>query len=106
MIKELDVVELLEDLPEYGLKRGDTGTVLEIFCRDNPAVVEAYLLECNVDQWGKGVIADVVYPHQVKRYVSQYVSHRLNEEKAGSAQEHCSLCGEVIPTAFVRKRYV
>ncbi len=28
MIKELDTIVLTEDLPEYGLKRGDLGTVV------------------------------------------------------------------------------
>ena len=28
---ELDVVELTEDLPEYGVRRGDRGTVVEVF---------------------------------------------------------------------------
>jgi tetratricopeptide (TPR) repeat protein len=38
---ELDIVELIEDLPEFGLRRGERGTVLEVF--DNPE--EAYVLE-------------------------------------------------------------
>ena len=30
-LKLHDVVALLEDLPEHGLKRGDVGTVVEVF---------------------------------------------------------------------------
>jgi Flp pilus assembly protein TadD len=36
-----DVVELAEDLPEYGVKRGECGTVVEVL--DDPS--EAYILE-------------------------------------------------------------
>jgi len=38
---ELDIVELTEDLPEFGLRRGERGTVVETF--DDPE--EAYVLE-------------------------------------------------------------
>jgi tetratricopeptide (TPR) repeat protein len=38
---ELDIVELTEDLPEFGLRRGERGTVVEAF--DDPE--EAYVLE-------------------------------------------------------------
>src|SRR5437660_510422 len=38
---ELDIVELTEDLPEFGLRRGEQGTVVEVF--DDPEV--AYVLE-------------------------------------------------------------
>ena len=38
---ELDIVELTEDLPEFDLRRGERGTVVEVF--DHPE--EAYVLE-------------------------------------------------------------
>ncbi len=31
MIKELDSVVLVRDMPEYGLKRGDVGTVVHVY---------------------------------------------------------------------------
>jgi hypothetical protein len=31
MIKELDLVVLIEDLPEHGLKSGDVGTVVHVY---------------------------------------------------------------------------
>ncbi len=30
-LKENDIVALLNDLPQYGLHRGDVGTVIEVF---------------------------------------------------------------------------
>src|SRR5215212_7500893 len=45
---ELDIVELTEDLPEFGLSKGERGTVVEVF--DNPE--EAYVLEF-VDESGE-----------------------------------------------------
>jgi hypothetical protein len=33
-INLLDVVALTEDFPEYGLSRGEKGTVVEVFTRD------------------------------------------------------------------------
>ncbi len=44
---ELDIVELTEDLPEFGLSRGEQGTVVEAF--EHPE--EAYMLEF-VDESG------------------------------------------------------
>jgi len=37
----LDIVELVEDLPEYDVKRGEQGVVVEVF--DDPE--EGYILE-------------------------------------------------------------
>lgn len=60
---ELDVVELLEDLPEYGIKRGERGAVVEVF--DKPE--EGYMVEF-VDESGKSSrIADWVRPEQLKK---------------------------------------
>ena len=58
---ELDIVELAEDLPEYGVKRGERGVVVEVF--DEPE--EAYILEF-VDKSGKASrLAYWVKPNQI-----------------------------------------
>ena len=59
---ELDVVELLEDLPEYNLKKGQRGTVVEVF--DNPD--EAYMIEFVDESGTDSKIADWVLPHQIE----------------------------------------
>ena len=60
--QELDVVELTEDLPQYGLCKGTHGTVLEVF--DQPE--EAYMIEF-VDPSGENSkIADWVLPAQIE----------------------------------------
>ena len=57
----LDVVELTEDIPEYAVRRGERGTVVEVF--DNPE--EAYILEF-VDKSGTSSrLAYWVKPHQI-----------------------------------------
>ena len=57
----LDVVELTEDLPEYAVRRGERGTVVEVF--DNPE--EAYIVEF-VDKSGySSKLAYWVRPHQI-----------------------------------------
>src|SRR4051812_22438768 len=58
--QELDVVELSEDLPEFGLKKGEIGAVIVAF--DNPG--EAYDLEF-VDESGKSRFAYAVKPNQI-----------------------------------------
>jgi metal-dependent hydrolase (beta-lactamase superfamily II) len=58
--QELDVVELTEDLPEFGLKKGEIGAVVVAF--DHPD--EAYDLEF-VDESGKSRFAYAVKPNQV-----------------------------------------
>lgn len=58
--QELDVVELTEDLPEYGMERGAQGTVVSAF--DEPD--EAYDLEF-VDDSGKSTFAYAVKPTQI-----------------------------------------
>jgi tetratricopeptide (TPR) repeat protein len=59
---ELDVVELLEDFPDYGLKKGERGTVVEVF--DTPE--EAYMIEFIDESGTDSKIADWVLPHQVE----------------------------------------
>ena len=60
---ELDIVELTEDLPEYGLRRGAQGTVVEVF--DQPE--EAYMIEFLENSGESSKIADWVKPSQIKR---------------------------------------
>lgn len=69
----LDVVELLEDLPEYGVKRGEKGTVVEVF--DEPE--EAYMIEFGDESGTSSRIADWVKPDQI-----------TNVLKTRKAQEH------------------
>lgn len=59
---ELDVVELTEDLPEYGLHRGEQGTVVAIF--DSPE--EAYVVEFLEDSGASSTLAYDVQPSQIK----------------------------------------
>lgn len=59
---ELDIVELMEDLPEYGLSKGARGTVVESF--DKPE--EAYMIEFLEDLGATSKIADWVKPDQIK----------------------------------------
>jgi RNA polymerase sigma factor (sigma-70 family) len=59
--QELDVVELTEDLPEFGLKKGERGAVVVAFEDPN----EAYDLEF-VDKSGKPRFAYAVKPEQIK----------------------------------------
>jgi tetratricopeptide (TPR) repeat protein len=59
--QELDLVEVLEDLPKYDIKKGEVGVVVEAF--DNPD--EAYDLEF-VDQSGQSRFAYSVKPNQIR----------------------------------------
>lgn len=59
---ELDIVELMEDLPEYGLSKGARGTVVEVF--DKPE--EAYMIEFLEDSGTISKIADWVRPSQIE----------------------------------------
>ena len=47
-IKLLDVVALLEDVPAEGLRRGEVGTVVEVFS-EQPDLPKAYLIEFSSD---------------------------------------------------------
>jgi hypothetical protein len=40
MIKELDIVVLTKDLPEYGLKKGDIGAVVHAYKGNNAFEIE------------------------------------------------------------------
>ena len=59
---ELDIVELTEDLPEFGLRRGERGTVVEAF--DHPE--EAYVLEFVDDSGAASRLAYGVRPDQIE----------------------------------------
>ncbi|HVF50897.1 MAG TPA: DUF4926 domain-containing protein [Pyrinomonadaceae bacterium] len=59
---ELDVVELTEDLPEFGLRRGERGTVVEAF--DDPE--EAYILEFVEESGTTSRLAYGVKPDQIE----------------------------------------
>lgn len=58
---ELDIVELTEDLPEFDLRRGERGTVLEVF--DKPE--EAYIIEFIYDEGAESKLAYGVRPNQI-----------------------------------------
>jgi hypothetical protein len=72
--QELDVVELTEDLPEFGLKKGEIGAVVVAF--DQPD--EAYDLEF-VDESGKSRFAYAVKPRQIKS-VDETAREALNKK--------------------------
>lgn len=57
---ELDVVTLIEDLPQYELTKGATGTIVEVF--DKPE--EGYMVEFIDVVSGDSKIADWVLPYQ------------------------------------------
>lgn len=61
-MQELEAVVLTEDLPEYDLKRGEKGVVVETF--DKPE--EAYMLEFVDESGASSKIADWVKPGQMK----------------------------------------
>lgn len=65
---ELDVVELTEDLPEFDLRRGEQGTVVEVF--ENPE--EAYIIEFLYDEGASSKLAYGVRPAQIIM-VSPYI---------------------------------
>ena len=65
-IRENDLVALLVDLPEQGLRRGDVGTVIEVFKRNDnhPA---GYLVEFVSETGEVYAQADVTDPSQFMR---------------------------------------
>ena len=62
-IKLLDVVALLQDLPEQGLKRGEVGTVVEIF-EATLSRRQAFLIEFN-DRNGVGYAIAPLHIEQI-----------------------------------------
>ena len=63
-IKELDVVALLVDLPEQGLRRGDVGTVIEVF-EANEHHPDGYLVEFLNENNNVWTEADITDPSQI-----------------------------------------
>src|ERR1700740_3333323 len=59
---ELDVVELTEDLPEYDLRKGAQGTIVEVF--DKPA--EGYMVEFVEGEGSASKIVDWLLPSQIE----------------------------------------
>jgi hypothetical protein len=57
----LDIVELTEDLPEFGVRRGERGTVVEVLSEPE----EAYILEFVEESGTSSRLAYWVRPHQV-----------------------------------------
>jgi hypothetical protein len=63
-LKENDVVALLVDLPEQGLRRGEVGTVLEVFANkeEHPG---GYLVEFVSESGGVYAHADITDASQL-----------------------------------------
>lgn len=75
-VKENDVVALLVDLPAEDLRRGEVGTVIEVF-ETNEHHPAGYMLEFVDDETGE------VYGEQVMVEPSQIVKlHRRKREAA------------------------
>ena len=66
-IKLLDVVALLEDVPAEGLRRGEVGTVVEVFHEqtDSP---KAYLVEFSGNDGAAYAFADLRPAQLIKLY--------------------------------------
>jgi hypothetical protein len=63
-LKENDVVALLVDLPERGLRRGDVGTVIEIFT-ENDKHPSGYIVEFVTESGGIYAHADITDASQL-----------------------------------------
>ena len=63
-IKENDLVALLVDLPEHGLFRGDVGTVIETFSKNekHPA---GYIVEFVTESGSVYTQADITNPAEI-----------------------------------------
>lgn len=66
-IKLLDVVALLEDVPAEGLKRGEVGTVVEVFA-DKPERPGALLVEFSDRTGAAYAFADLSANQLMKLY--------------------------------------
>jgi hypothetical protein len=60
---EHEIIRLLVDLPEHGLKKGEIGVIVVAFDRPN----EAYEVEF-VDKDGKTKVQTVLLPHQFEAF--------------------------------------
>jgi hypothetical protein len=65
-LKENDVVALLVDLPQHKLRRGEVGTVIEVFTKDenHPG---GYLVEFVTESGGVYAHADITDASQIIR---------------------------------------
>jgi hypothetical protein len=63
-IKENDVIALLTDLPQHRLRRGDVGTVIEVFAQteQHPG---GYLIEFVAESGEVYAQADITDPSQI-----------------------------------------
>jgi Domain of unknown function (DUF4926) len=63
-IKENDLVALLVDLPEQGLRRGDVGTVIEVFSQSE-SHPSGYIIEFVTESGGVYTHADITDRTQI-----------------------------------------
>jgi hypothetical protein len=63
-IKENDLVALLVDLPEHRLRRGDVGSVLEIFSK-NEKHPTGYIVEFVTESGSVYAQADITNPAEI-----------------------------------------
>jgi hypothetical protein len=63
-LKENDVVALLVDLPERGLRRGDVGTVIEVFT-ENDKRPGGYIVEFATESGSVYAHADITDASQI-----------------------------------------
>lgn len=66
-IKLLDVVALLQDAPAEGLRRGEVGTVVEVF-PGQPDLPQAYLVEFSGDDGEAYAFASLSTDQLIKLY--------------------------------------
>lgn len=75
-VQEGDSVELIEDLPAFGLKRGQRGVVIETF--DEPR--EAYDIEFEDEKGNFLGFAYSVKPEQINHHTSPELNTAAKEE--------------------------
>lgn len=94
----LDIVELTEDLPEYGVTRGEQGVVVEVF--DEPD--EGYILEFVDPSGASSRLAYWVMAGQIKRVTPRKAQELEVVELAEDLPEYGIKKGEraVVTTAF------
>ncbi|MCI0441290.1 MAG: DUF4926 domain-containing protein [Chloroflexi bacterium] len=68
-IKELDEVVLVKDLPEYGLRAGDIGTVVLVHRREKGYEVEFVALD------GETIAAITLMANEVRPIGSNEIAH-------------------------------
>lgn len=64
-IKELNVVTLLVDLPEHGLRCGDVGTAVHVL-KANEVHPAGYIVEFHKKETDEWILADIVDSSQLK----------------------------------------